>query len=85
MNLTLFQWTFSSQNIQGRFLQLHWKAAQQLYHFYSELTHLIFLVVVPSIMFIIVVTSLNPLHVLLHISLQGYGVSYITMHLADGF
>ena len=33
---TLFQWTFSSQDIEGRFLQLCWEAAQQLYYFYSK-------------------------------------------------
>jgi hypothetical protein len=41
VNVLLFQWTFSSQDIQGRFLQLCWEAAQQLYYFYSKFALLI--------------------------------------------
>lgn len=41
INIMLLQWTFSSQDIQGGFLQLCWEAAQQLYYFYSKFTHLL--------------------------------------------
>jgi hypothetical protein len=41
INVLLFQWTFSSQDIQGRFLQLCREAAQQLYYFYSRYTPVI--------------------------------------------
>jgi hypothetical protein len=46
MNVTLLQWTFSSQDIQGRLLQLRREAAQQLYYFYSKFTPLICLAAV---------------------------------------
>jgi hypothetical protein len=56
MNVTLFQWTFSSQNIQGRLLQLRREAAQQLYYFYSKLTPLICLA---AVVFIIIVVCIK--------------------------
>jgi hypothetical protein len=52
MNVPLFQWTFSSQDIQGRLLQLRREAAQQLYYFYSKFTPLICLA---AVVFIIIV------------------------------